>query len=221
MTVSILIPSTDRAEKLGRTLASVAETVGGISVEIVCSLSYTDPESLALVAGLPVVVTAKHAGLTGAVRAWNEAAAACRGDVLAMIGDDVICLPGWLERALTSLESLGDGVVGMNDLNRKDGRRFATHIVTTRHYCQQHNGGVLLCPAYTHYYPDVEICERAGKLGKYVFNPDAQVDHQHHLFGKHDGDHVYQWALTHYERDQRMYERRRAAGFPNDYEAIL
>jgi len=221
MKISILIPSTDRADRLCQTLASVFETTRGFSAEMVCSLSATDHESLSLVAGMPVVVTARHAGLTGAVKAWNEAAAVCTGDVLVMIGDDVICQPDWLKHALVSLTRLGDGVVGMNDLGRKDGHRFATHVVTTRRYCQDHNGGVLLCPAYVHYFPDIEICERATALGLYVFNPNAQIDHQHHLFGKTDGDHVYQWALTYYDKDHATYDRRKAAGFPDDYKAIL
>lgn len=218
--VSILIPSVDRPDKLVRCLDAVIETIHDHNIEIVCSVSSEDVKTARLLQDYPVKITSQHVGLTGAVIAWNEAACVAAGDIFAMIGDDVIVQPGWLDIALTKLAELNYcGVVGLNDLSREDGAVFSTHIITSRDYLVYFNCGVLLVPHYVHYMPDVELCARARKLKRYVFAPDAVIDHRSvaHKQDRISSDPVYCWAYQYWTHDTETYGQRKAAGFPNDY----
>jgi len=219
MKISIIIPSVYRPASLRRCVEAVLLTAP--ECEIVCALSSGDDASREAMDAYPVSIMDKHPPLTGAQLAVNAGAQAASGDVLVFIGDDCVAEAGWLEEALSALSKLpdGDGVVGLNDRQRgaRDGQRFATHFLTTRAYCLRHNGGVFWTPHYYHYYTDVELCERAHALGRYVWVAGAVVRHE---WRKHR-DRVSESALPHFHADQDLYHRRKTAGFPNDYPAIL
>lgn len=192
-----------------------------MDVEIVCSLSLVDQPSHDVLAKYPVIkITDSHVGLTGAVIAWNEATQIATGEIFAMVGDDAIVRDDWLKIALKRLEQLGDGVVGLNDMSRTDGKRFSTHPIVTREYLIKHNGGCLCVPQYVHYFVDVELCEHATMLGKYAFCSEALIEH-HWNGNQPNKDNVYSWAMKYFGQDERCYNKRKQAKFPNDYAPTL
>jgi hypothetical protein len=66
---------------------------------------------------------------------------------------------------------------------------------------------------YDHNFGDTELCQRAIALGFYAKAPWALLFHDHPYFGGTD-DAVYAEGRAQVSRDQALYERRRAAGWP-------
>ena len=68
---------------------------------------------------------------------------------------------------------------------------------------------------YTHCFADQELQEVATRLG--VFGQDETVSHAHHHFLRTGGSvppHAA-YAYSKYADDQAIFERRKAAGFPD------
>ena len=80
------------------------------SVEYVVSMDPDDSETLALTEGVPRLVNEPWPGAVTAVRNWNAAAAAAKGDLLFVIADDLFPPHGW-DRTLIDM-------IGRLDPNR-------------------------------------------------------------------------------------------------------
>ena len=98
---------------------------------------------------------------------------------------------------------------------------WATHYAMTRDYLIEHNGGVLVCPAYHHQYIDVEACARAIRAGEYVAGA-AIIEH------RHPANKTAEWDSTYMEGCQRwaaadgiINAQRVRAGYPDDFEAAI
>lgn len=93
MTVSVVVPTRNRAESLERAVASVlSQTYRDLEVIVVDDAS-TDrtPEVVAgLASGDPRVRVVRHGKQTGAARARNDGADAARGPILAFLDDDCV-----------------------------------------------------------------------------------------------------------------------------------
>lgn len=215
--VSVIIPSVYRPARLRRCVEAVLRTYP--PADVICSLSFGDDESRAALAGLRVRITDNHPPLTGAVRAVNEALELALGNYIAFVMDDSLPEMGWKEEALWEMARLPEasGVVGINDLVRgpRDGDRFAVSMIAARQYLVDFNGGVFFTPHYFHYYCDIELCERASAVGRYIWAERSVIRHER---GK---DKVTDSALPKYGLDMALYNQRRQAGYPSDYQAVI
>lgn len=215
--ISVLLPTTgrpDRAEACIRQLRATAD------VEVICAVD-CDPESARRLAPLvdKLLVATFYRGCS---QAWNDCLAEASGDPIVFAADDLEWGEGWLEAALAKLAEFDDGwgMVGFND-GHWDGNELATHYLMSRRFIVEVLGGVVAWPAYKHSFNDLETCERARLAGRYAWCESADVRHVHWLFGDRAQDDTDQRRLPDHPADQRIYDERKANGFPNDYEAVI
>ena len=110
LTVSVIIPTRNRAEDLAKTLESLlTQTVQPAELIIVdqsAEKSYTD--------FLPIPVVYVHdQTLSGASHARNVGMDHARGDILLFLDDDVVMEPNFIEEMLTAYS---DGVTGVSGI---------------------------------------------------------------------------------------------------------
>jgi len=111
--VSIIIPSKDHPEHIGRCLNSIfnVSTYKNIEVVVVDN-GTTDREALDILRNHPVV-TVPYAQRFNYSHANNLGAARANGDVLVLLNNDTeVLTPDWIEVLLSSLEQSDVGIVG-------------------------------------------------------------------------------------------------------------
>lgn len=225
--VSVIIPTRGRPEQFKACIeglyASTADS--GIDVEVVVIADNDDMKTTVILEfcqdapiafpGLRVVHNSDPS-LT-AVEKWNIGAAHATGDWLVLGADDLEWGKGWLEAALQADKG---GFVGFND-GHTDSGSLSTHFMMRRDYITKHNGGVLAIPHYHSWYIDVEATERAKRAGLYVNCAEAKVEHLHPVWKTADVDDTYRRGARWHDEDKRTFEARQAAGFIDDFPAIL
>jgi|14_taG_2_1085336.scaffolds.fasta_scaffold00928_9 GT2 family glycosyltransferase len=160
----------------------------------------------------------------GALWSWNYGLSLTTGDMLFPSGDDQFFHPGWLDKALECHEKElgGYGMVTLND-RIWDGNILGVAPFYDRKFCIDYLGGVCTYPAYNYFYVDNELNERAKLAGRYVWCPESVVEHIHPSQGKRPRDIIDQErdAQNFGSLDKMIFERRKAAGFPNDFEPAI
>lgn len=66
---------------------------------------------------------------------------------------------------------------------------------------------------YVHNFSDNEMTETLLRDGKYLYVPEAKIEHHHWVNKKAKFDHTYKKIMESYERDQQLYTERKAADF--------
>ena len=99
--VSVVIPTADRAELVGRAIRSVLAQ-GHAALDVIVVIDGPDPATRTTVYGIDDarVRTIELGGRVGAAEARNAGVAASRGEWVAFLDDDDEWLPGKLERQL-------------------------------------------------------------------------------------------------------------------------
>lgn len=139
----------------------------------------------------------------------DAAVAATSEPLVALMADDVVFHPRWLEHAKRYLKG-GVHVVGLNDLRHRP-REHATHFLLTRAYCQQptlDGGQGPLHAGYRHNFPDRELIETARHRGAYAYARDSHVEHRHHLDGAAPHDETYEKGQATFRIDRRLFVER-------------
>ena len=216
--ISIITPSMGRPERLRKNLESVIYTTGGFDVELITVID-EDLDSLAVAAELSdKVIYRKHR--QGAPSAWNDGAAIAEGDYFVLNADDVIYESGWVLAAMHIMidELNGYGLVGFNDMS-PNAKGRGTHWMMSRDFAVDYNGGYMVYPGYDHNYTDWEVERRAAAINAYRWCEGAHVPHYHPDWFKHEWDSVYERTRLHLSEDRALYDKREAAGFPDDYPA--
>ena len=132
-------------------------------------------------------------------------------DIVLLLGCDVIVEPGCIEKLLEAYAVAfpqSDGVVEpYNELHHGSlVQHPCGHAQTIRKYL--HTG-------YTHCFADNELHERLVLDNKYLYVPEAIIDHKHVVNGKAKMDKGYEFSLDHtaYEKDRELFNKRKANGF--------
>lgn len=74
--------------------------------------------------------------------------------------------------------------------------------------------GYVYHPDYASLWCDNEAQEVAQKLGRYKYINQQIFEHRHPAFGKAQTDQQYRFTESFYKKDQVVYNRRKAKGFP-------
>jgi len=160
----------------------------------------------------------------GALWSWNYGLSMATGDMFFPSGDDQYFHPNWLDTALEWHEKYLDGY-GMVTLNDKlwNGNVLGVAPFYDRQFCIDHLGGVCTYPAYNYFYVDNELNERAKLAGRYIWCPESVVEHIHPGAGKRPRDFLDNERDAHNfgAIDRNIFEKRKAAGFPNDFEPAI
>lgn len=217
--VSILFPTTGRPDRAVNCLRNLRDSVGTQSLEVVAAVD-ADPESKRVLAPLVDVLDYSD-GYRGCSQAWNDCLARSSGDPVVFAADDLVWEPGWLDRALERLAEFPDGwgLVGFNDGHWDES--LSTHYLMSRRFIIEVLGGVVAWPQYRHSFNDLEVNQRARAAGRYKWCAQAHVRHDHWLFGTRECDDTDQRRLPDHPEDQRQFDARAAAGFPNDYAPVI
>lgn len=219
MLTSIIIPTLSRPMQLRRNVERLLETVKGMDTEVIIAAE-VNKSSVAAMDGLPVKVLFQE-GWQGSVAGWNRGAAVATGDVLVTGADDIWWHEGWLARALEAMRDTGTCYVGLNDCiwNGKDG--LVTHWAITRQGAIDCTGGCLHIPAYKTAWTDQEVKARMVRAGQFAWCPQAVVEHRHYVIGAAHVDKCYLIQKEHSAADAETYKAREAAGFPDDFAAVI
>lgn len=217
--ISVLLPTTGRPDMAQRCIRDLRATTCGHKLEIVCAVD-ADPESRQRLE--PNVDQLLYSeAYRGCSRAWNDCLAVATGDPIVFAADDLLWEPGWLDAALAKLAEFPDGwgLVGFNDGHWDE--TLSTHYLMSRRFVVEVLGGVVAWDFYRHSFNDAEVNERARLAGRYAWCETARVGHQHWLFGGRPRDATDERTLGDHAESEQIFNQRRAAGFPTDYEAVI
>ena len=219
--VAVVMATRERPAQALRCIERMLQTSVGYDVEaiVVADGDETTGDVIAR-AGLARVIMPPER--ISAPRCWNLGAATATGDVLVLAADDLWWFHGWIGEMLEQMGRFpnGDGMIGFNDL-AQDGHKLATHYAVSRRFAVEHFGGVLVCPQYQHYFIDNEATARGKRAGRYVWAQNSVVEHRHPAWRKAQPDALYASRAPLMTGDQALFQRRRAAGFPDDFEAVI
>jgi glycosyltransferase involved in cell wall biosynthesis len=223
--ISVLLATTGRPEQVRALIENLRATTTGHDVELVAAVD-ADVDTAEIVAaaqpsvGFRIVLDYERE-YRGCSRAWNDALYRSTGDPVVLAADDLEFGEGWLDAALMRLGEFEDGwgFVGFNDGHY--GEELSTHYLVSRRLIVEAFGGVIAWEAYTHSFNDREANDRARRAGRYAWCEAAHVHHRHWLFGERTQDATDTRPLGHHPASARAYEQRAAAGFPDDYEAVI
>jgi GT2 family glycosyltransferase len=200
-----------------RSVQGLRETTEGHDVEIVCAVDH-DPETAERLKHFVTVLDYSD-GYRGCSKAWNDALACATGDPIVFAADDLIWQAGWLDAALAALDEHPGHLIGFNDGHW--GAELSTHYLLPRDFIIEVLGGRVAWEGYKHSFNDLETCERARRAGRYHWCEEARVYHEHWLFGDRQQDETDTRRLPDHPQDQRIYNDRRTAGFPDDLEPVI
>lgn len=149
------------------------------SVEYVVSMDADDLATVALTEGVPRLVNPSMGGEVTAVRNWNAAAAAAKGDLLVVIADDLFPSHGW-DRALLEMVGRLDPartpfVVKVGD-SPKPGDVLVRHPVVSRAFYERFG---LFSPSYRGVYCDDDFSARAYWRSVILDGRSLQLEHRH------------------------------------------
>lgn len=225
--VSIVIPTMYRKEYVLECTRRIKETTVNNNVEVVFVVDEDANSAIA------IADYCANNGVTGRViyrprrqgrhKAWNDGMKFTNGNYFVHMGDDGFVQGDWLSIALDAHKRIlnGYGMVAFNDMNLDGNTQVGTHVLFDRQFCKDVLGGVMLVPHYKSFCPDLEFNERAKRANKYYWAQNAVIEHIHSSNGKrevtlYENDKVVDW-----EHDHALFESRKAAGFPNDFEPVI
>lgn len=164
---------------------------------------------------------------TSNIAAWNEGTRIATGNIFLHFGDDSILAPGALSLVYNKWVEMGRyGLVGFNDLMHSPQADTGMPIVITtplydRDFCRHYLGGVMVVPHYKAYCADLEFHQRALKSGKVAWLEDAIAEHKHSANGKRPLDEFEKLKVNYWDYDTILFQVRKAAGFPDDFEPVI
>ncbi|MHC4647000.1 MAG: glycosyltransferase family 2 protein [Planctomycetota bacterium] len=221
--VSIVLPSMNRPERLEKAVKRILEVTDHEPLEIIAVIDEcTESRDRVDAIGDHRVHVLFNAERRGAIACWNQGLAYSSGDILTFWNDDCMPEPGWLEAALKAhREQLaGYGMVGFND-GYQDGNELAVQYLYDRAFCRDVLGGVMAYPVYEFAWNDTESNGRAKNAGRFYWCEDSVVQHNHWSRGDGVKDALNEENMEKQGRDGYIYYPREAAGFPDDFEAVI
>lgn len=181
MNISILCPSRGRPHLLERMMASALKTaVHPERVKIYVYLNHDDPAQdgyLAVSCYTGPEVSFSHGPDAPTAYSWNQLAAQCDGDLLMLMGDDVVFRTrGWdnaLEEAAATLPN-GVGVLSFEDGRSEVGTAHPHPVMTRKMYEAL---GYFTCPIFLHWYVDTWMVEIARRADAFRYVAGVVMEH--------------------------------------------
>jgi len=212
MRVAAIMPCRGRAAQTVTNVRRLLATAGAVEWSLTCIGG--EQEKDVLIACSAAGAKVRHILDTNRLTYWQAMEAEtrlCDAPLLVNLANDVLAGQHWLSRAVSAYrETFGDtpGMVGFNDGHHETGH--SCHFLISRSLLDRYGGWPVW---YDHNFGDTELCQRAIADGLYAKAPWATLFHDHPYFGGAD-DSVYAEGRAQSDRDYRLYEQRRAAGWP-------
>lgn len=207
MRVAAIMPCRGRAEQTVRNVRRLLATAGDVEWGLI--LVSDGDDSAPVLEGTSRLIMRERGGYW---RALAYATMTTDAPLLVNLANDLLPGQHWLQRAYAAYtQTFGDGpgLVGFNDGHHETGH--SCHFLIARSLLDRYGGW----PAgvYDHNFGDTELCQRAIADGLYVKAPWATLFHDHVYFGGQD-DAVYQEGRAQSDRDHRIFNWRKAHGWP-------
>jgi len=150
----------------------------------------------------------------GSTHQYNEAAAVADGVILIQIADDLFPCPHWDSLILNALPLDYASSPYVLSQDNSDNSDLITHAIMTRPYYERF--GYIGHPDYKHLMEDVEFTDVANASGCVIQAKQIRFRHLNPEAGTAEWDDVYRRQRTPelLKWAQALYERRKAAGFP-------
>lgn len=178
MTVSILLPSIGRAERLKALLKEIKPEVEEVGAEVVLVFDIGE-------AGIYDDLNDYSPCYTKTQGYWkclNVALGFAKYDTILWTADDIIPQSGWLKTGLSCFQKnfpKGLGIVGMNDLYVRE--LTCGHAITSKRFMKVLFEDGRFPEDFAHLYLDTMVADWAKWLQRYVFCEAAVVEHDHYL----------------------------------------
>lgn len=187
--ISICIPHTpDRRERLQETIDSIHENVT-----------------------VPHVICTYENDYEGWAKAVDNMLSTVRGTAL-VIGSDVIVERGCVEELIKAY-AWSDTAGVVEPYNELHNGKLCQHPFGDSQLIRRY-----LHTGYKHCFADNEMTERLKAANKYLYVPEAKIEHRHFVNGKAKMDKGYAFSLgsKDYDADRELFTKRKAAGFPQE-----
>ncbi|HEA65449.1 MAG TPA: hypothetical protein ENI07_01310 [Desulfobacterales bacterium] len=127
-------------------------------------------------------------------------------DLVMFLGDDTIPREGYMDGALKAMATLPDGwgLVGLND-QLNDGELLATHWLADKRLLPLLDGE-FFHTGYWHCFCDRELTIRCKELSRYVYAPNAIINHDHPMKTGHPltGDYGRVYSKKWFDHDSNL-----------------
>jgi len=187
--VSIIIPTLGRPEKLHRLLTLIKQNAGYSNYEVIVKTDDFPPNNI----GVPKLL--------------KQGVEESKGDLIMYLGNDCMPEKDFLQlavfRMIKEFPDL-DGLVGLNDGYWKG--EFFTHFLASKKLLPMLDGE-FFHTGYFHCGCDNELFSRCNKIGKAVWAEESKVYHDHPVqtgFKPQDVDDVYKLA---YRKDRMEHDK--------------
>lgn len=207
MNVAAILPCRGRTDQTVQNVKRLLQTAGYENWRLYAVAGKEDSNTLTALAklGLPTLTA-----MTDRLTFWealSEATSITTEPLIATLANDL--LPGqyWLRRAVEAYQEAfgsGLGMIGFNGDSHT--LEHSCHFLIHRDLIAKYGGWPIW---YKHAFGDTELCQRAIADGLYGKAPWALLYHDHVYWGGKD-DPVYAEGRATVERDQQVYERRKA-----------
>lgn len=164
-----------------------------------------------------------HVAECTAIEGWNLAASHATGDFLKVWDDDLFPVAGWLDEAERTWKDAGSpetAYIGLRDCHSEVPRGLFTRAIGTRKFFVDVCGGVITIPHYKSWYDDNEKFDLAKRAKCDLFCKTSIIHHHHPQFG-FPSDSTYDIGASRHGGDAETYYRRKAAGFPIDWQPVF
>lgn len=212
MNVTAIMPVRGRPERTVEAVRRLLATADYSDWQLVCVGTAAD------VAPIRNTVDPTRVSLRGMrtdrVTYWKALALetqASDSPLIVNLANDLIPGAQWLARGVAAYrEVFGDGLglLGFNGDSHPVGH--SCHFLIHRDLLTRYGGWPVW---YDHTFGDTELCQRAIADRLYAKAPWAILFHDHPYFGGKD-DETYSEGRAQANRDQRLFEQRRAMGWP-------
>ena len=209
--ISIIIPTLGRPERLKKTLSGL--DIDDSELQIIILYNHDDTSMRGFSFKDPILPFELPTRMT-AIQKWNIGARISCGKYILLAQDDIEFPLLWKEKALSTPNN---GFIGFQDGHGNE--EFYPDYMATRNWLRLNQGGVLVVPHYKSWCGDLEIRDRAMRVGDYVCG--GTIIHNHVFHNPFLDDETYRLGRKNHDQDFKLYEERKRLDFPNDFEGVL
>jgi hypothetical protein len=220
--ILVKLPSRERPKKFEDVIKRyIMMSKDKENIHYLISLDKNDPtlqQYLTLIESIKANITFVVGESTGKIDACNrDIDKVMQWDILVLASDDMICQRiGWDETLRTEMEAIfpeKDGILFHNDGYL--GQRLNTMCILGRKRYKKF--GYIYNPEYTSLWCDNEFMEVGYRDGKQAYFEECLFKHEHYSNGPqhhHTQDNLLRRNEKYFAQDKKVYERRKAEGFP-------
>lgn len=187
--ISLCLPSRERPERIRRMINSARATAKG-DIEFCICVDTNDPTLADYPAGEGIYYD-HHGGGHHHSDLWNLAYREASGNIAMVCADDLYFrTEGWDLAVGFEFAKVPDKIlhVWCND-GTKD-TYVATHPFVSRRWIEL--AGFFTPPYFDAWYADTWLLDLALKIGRSVYIPEYQIEHEHVLYGTAPHDRIYE-----------------------------